>query len=261
MLSTRASQIRCRFNDEFLNAEGGYYGDNSQTANAIPLVFGLVEPSRRKVVLENLVRNVVENDYRMTSGDVGFRFLIQALSDGGEDEIVYRMINHDRNPGYGYQLKMGATALTESWDADRNSSNNHFMLGHIMEWFYEDLLGIEAMEAFPGFKRVRIRPSVIHDLEWVEGAYESLHGPIKVRWERTAEAFQLNVSIPANTTAEVYLPRSRAGIVKVNGLAPEDSHWARPVEGEGTGIVLLVDSGTFVFEVSQPQWSDPPQAR
>ncbi|MEX0332622.1 MAG: family 78 glycoside hydrolase catalytic domain [Puniceicoccaceae bacterium] len=249
----RAEEIRESFNATFFNREAGFYGGNSQAANAIPLVFGIVEPEYRKVVLENLVQDVVENDYRMTAGDVGFRFLIQALSEGGRDGVVYRMINHDRNPGYRYQLKMGATALTESWDADRNSSNNHFMLGHITEWFYEDLLGIEAMEDYPGFKRVRINPSVIDGLSWVEGGYESLHGPIRVRWDIKNAVYRLAVEIPANTSAEVHLPAMEPDRVRVNGRAIADIEWIQEMKQDSGKLVLLVASGSYVFEVNKPE--------
>ena len=149
---------------------------------------------------------------------------------------------------------MGATALTESWDASRNSSNNHFMLGHITEWFYEDLLGIEAMEEFPGFKRVRINPSIVGDLAWAEGSYDSLHGPIRVRWERTMDAFRLEVSIPANTTAEVHLPATQASSVTVDGKSIEEVPFVQAVDGVEVGMVLNVGSGEHVFEVDAPNF-------
>ena len=251
--SRRAEEIRRRFNDEFFDEEGGFYGRNSQAANAIPLVFGLVEPADRSRVFASLVRNVVENEYRMTAGDVGFRFLIQALSDGGRDDIVYRMINHQRNPGYGYQLKMGATALTEAWDASRSSSNNHFMLGHIMEWFYEDLLGIGTMEEFPGFKRVRIRPRPVGDLAWVEGSHDSLHGPVAVRWERDGNLFRLKVTIPANTSAEIWLPTDRPDSVNLNAMPLAQAEVLEDILLVEGSTLVTVPSGSHEFTVQEPR--------
>jgi hypothetical protein len=249
--SRRAEEIKARFNSEFYNADGGYYGDNTQAANAIALCFNLVEPSFQDEVVENLVQNVVDNEYRMTAGDIGFRFLVQALSDAGHDDIVYRMINHERDPGYGYQLKMGATALTESWSASRTSSNNHFMLGHVTEWFYEDLLGIEALQREPGFKRIRIRPRVVGDLQWASGSYKSLHGSIESGWEMSEDTFQLEVTIPVNTSAEVWLPTTDASSVKVDGIDLEENRYATVVRIEGNCLVVLISSGTYEFTLKQ----------
>ena len=132
-------------------------------------------PTRR--VLEALVRDVEQRGYA-TAGDVGFRSLLQALASDGRSDVVYRLINQDEKPGYGYQLRKGATALTEAWDANLGSSHNHFMLGQVIEWFYQDLAGITADPAGPGFKAIVLRPQPVADLAWAEASYESLRGPI-----------------------------------------------------------------------------------
>jgi hypothetical protein len=131
---------------------------------------------------------------------------LRALADAGRSDVIYRLVNQDEKPGYGYQLKQGATALTESWDANRGASHNHFMLGQVIEWFYHDLAGIQPDAAEPGFKNIIIRPQPVGDLAWVEATYESIRGPIAVRWDRAGEKFTLKVTIPANTTATVHVP-------------------------------------------------------
>ena len=79
---------------------------------------------------------------RLTTGDVGNRYLIQTLARNGEHELIYKMFNHEEAPGYGFQLKFGATTLTEQWDPRQGSSWNHFMMGQIDEWFFNSLVGI-----------------------------------------------------------------------------------------------------------------------
>jgi hypothetical protein len=106
-------------------------------------------------------------------------------------------------PGYGYQLAHGATALTESWQALRNVSNNHLMLGHLMEWFYSGLAGIKQTDSSIAFKKILIHPEVVGDIKDVKASYQSPYGLIKSEWHKTATTFQLQVSIPANTTAVV----------------------------------------------------------
>ena len=129
----------------------------------------------------------------------------------------------------------GATSLTESWDANLNSSHNHFMLGQITEWFYKDLAGIDVDPTGPGFKKIILRPQPVGDLAWVEAGYESIHGPISVRWESDGEHFVLKATIPENTTATVFLPAREGGAVQEGGA---------PAKQRGT-MRKMIESGSF----------------
>ena len=97
------------------------------------------------------------------------------------------------------------------------------MLGQIIEWFYRCLVGIEPDPAGPGFRRVVIRPQPVGDLTWAEAAYESIRGPIRVRWEREAGRFILQVSIPPNAQATVHVPTDQGGDVMEGGTAAHES--------------------------------------
>ncbi len=101
----RAEQIRASYNRHFFDAEKGSYATGSQCANALPLVMGMVDPAERERVFAALVRDVESRGGAMTAGDVGFRYLLQALAQGNRSDLIYRMINQDDKPGYGYQLK------------------------------------------------------------------------------------------------------------------------------------------------------------
>ncbi len=127
------------------------------------------------------------------------------------------MNNQSDRPGYGLQLKKGATSLTEAWDARRSSSQNHFMLGQIMEWFYHDLAGIQCDPTGPGFKKIFIKPAVVGDIKWVKARYNSIHGPIISEWTRAGSTLNLNVMIPANTSATIFVPSRSASEVTKNG--------------------------------------------
>ena len=85
----------------------------------------------------------------LTAGDIGYRYLLKVLDDEGRSDVIFDMNDRSDVPGYGYQLAKGATALTESWQALPSVSNNHFMLGHIMEWFYSGLGGIRPAPGYP----------------------------------------------------------------------------------------------------------------
>ncbi|MDD3512366.1 MAG: alpha-L-rhamnosidase C-terminal domain-containing protein, partial [Fermentimonas sp.] len=199
------SEIKNSFNREFLNEENKYYGTGSQASNAMPLFAGLVDPQNREEVLNNLVKNIEERGFRLSTGDVGNRYLFQTLADNGLNEIMYKMHNHKEVPGYGFQLQFGATTLTELWDPRAGASWNHFMMGQIEEWFFKSLAGIRS-ENNSGFKNIIIAPQPVGDLKFVNASYQTLYGKISVDWEKQDNVFTLNVSIPANCTAKIYLP-------------------------------------------------------
>lgn len=201
-----ADSIRLAFNNKFLDTVTKVYATGSQTSFAIPLYFGIAPEKYKKQLLANLVDSIATHDYAITAGDIGFRYLVQTLENNGENEVIYKMNNRDNVPGYGYQIKMGATALTESWMALRTVSNDHMMLGHLMEWFYSALGGIRQQEGSVGFKKILIEPQFVKGINWVNCSYNSINGEIAVHWKRLKNnKIRLHVEIPVNTTAKVIL--------------------------------------------------------
>jgi hypothetical protein len=243
-----ASEIRAAFNKTFFNAETGRYATGSQSANSIPLVMGLVEPANRGKVLDAIVQDVEKHGNAVTAGDVGYRYLLRALAEGGRSDVIFAMNNQSDKPGYGYQLKMGATSLTEAWNADPSSSQNHFMLGQIMEWFYHDLAGIGCEPNAAGFKKIVIRPQPVGDVNWVEASFKSIRGQIVSNWKRQAGEFTLNVTIPAGASATVYLPCAAASEITESGKPAPSSPGVRLVRREEHRAVYAIDSGAYTFQ-------------
>lgn len=249
--AARAEEIRASYNKKFFHADTGTYATNSQCANALALVFGIVEPADRARVLAALVRDVEDHGYTMTAGDVGYRYLLSALAQGGRSDLIYRIVNQDEKPGYGFILKKGETSMTEAWDANGSSSHNHFMLGQVIEWFYGELAGIAPDPAAPGFKNTIIHPHPVGDLTWAEATHASPHGPIKVRWDRKDAKFTLKVTIPANTTAEVFMPAREAGAVTEGGRPIAQTRGVKFLRREGDSDVFAIESGSYVFAAAQ----------
>lgn len=211
--SSLADDIRIAFDKRFLNNDTAQYGTGSQCSNALPLFLHMTQD---KKVFMNLLKDVEAHGNRLTTGDVGNRYLIQTLARNGQHELIYKMFNHEEAPGYGFQLKFGATTLTEQWDPRQGSSWNHFMMGQIDEWFFNSLVGIRPYAASEfgnqqndskqGYWKFVIAPEPVGDLKFVKSSYETLYGTIVVNWTRQNGTFTLNVSVPVNTTAVVYLP-------------------------------------------------------
>lgn len=244
-----AGEIKAAFNAKFFNAEKRHYDRDSQTGNAMPLFLGLAAPEHRAVVLDGVVNSIRGNGNRVTAGDVGFYYVVQALLDGGRSDVLYDMLCQTNGPGYMFQLRKGATSLTEAWDTNPGSSQNHCMLGHIEEWFYSGLLGIHA--ASPGFKEIVIRPQMPDGLAWAEGHYDSVHGRIASKWKRDG-TITMGVSIPPNTTATVFVPAKDRESVTESGKRADESPGVKFLRMEDGAAVFSIGSGSYTFILSAP---------
>ena len=246
--SELTENIRRVFNEKFYNETNQFYATDSQTANSIPLVMGICEPTNRTAVLDAIVRDVRKRDNGLTSGDVGYRYLLRALAEGGRSDVIFDINNQTNKPGYGMQLEQGATSLTEAWDARRGSSQNHFMLGQIQEWFYHDLAGIQNAPDSPGFKRIVINPQPVGDVTWVKASYDSSRGKIVSDWKHEGGQFTLKVTIPANTTATVYMPAKSLDTVMEGWRSAARSEGVTFLRQEDGRAVFNIVSGSYDFE-------------
>lgn len=245
-----AADIAGAFNREFFNPAEGSYSTGSQCANSIPLVMNLAPPEARQKVIEKIVADVRQRGNALTAGDVGYRYLLRALSEGGRSDVIYDVNNQSEKPGYGYQLKQGATSLTEAWDAGRNSSQNHFMLGQIVEWFYAGLAGIQPDPAGPGFRAIIIKPAIVGDLTWVKGSYNSMHGRIESEWRKRGNNFELRVAVPPGCTATVWVPGADPRQMTVNNKAVAQNRLAPLLRSTENSCAFAVSSGNYVFKSS-----------
>jgi hypothetical protein len=245
----RTESIRQSFNKEFFNPQKGIYATGSNTTCAMPLFLNIVDPKNRKTLTDSLVSDIRRRGNAFTSGEVGYRFLLGALAQEGHSDLIYEMNNQTDKPGYGYQIKKGATSLTEKWDAGVGSfgSQNHFMSGQINEWFFHDLLGIGIDAEGAGFRKFIIKPMPIGDLEWVKGSYRTVSGLISVEWKRNNGTFELILNIPANTSATVYIPAKTENCVSENGKHVDKSKGIKFLRNEKDRVVYEVGSGEYHF--------------
>ena len=244
-----SEEIKKAFNAEFFNEQSKVYATGSQTSMAMPLCFGLVEEKYRNEVFKNMVDSINASGKKLTAGDIGFHFLVQALHEGGASQLLYEMNYRDDVPGYGFQLRKGATALTESWAALAQVSNNHLMLGHIMEWFYTGLAGINQAENSVGYKEIVIRPELVGDINYVKGTRRTIYGNIDSEWKKTHGAFEIRISIPPNTTATIHLPASEKSRIFANEQ-PVSVNTELKVLGFTNGrAIIKTGSGDYKFTI------------
>lgn len=244
-LTRDADAIKSAFNKKFFNPVTKIYSTGSQTAMAMPISVGLVQEADKTAVFKNMVDSIIINGKKLTAGDVGYHFLVEALHEAGASQLLYDMNARDDVPGYGFQLRKGATALTESWPALEEVSNNHLMLGHIMEWFYYGLAGISQSDSSVAYKHVVIKPEVVGDLTYVKGSFKSPYGLITSEWKKTNNQFELIVEIPANSTATVILPAEKGSKVSVDGKAATGKSDINQVLTVNGKYVLNIGSGKY----------------
>ena len=243
-----AEEIRLAFNKEFFNLETKIYSTGSQTAYSMPLFFGMVDDVYKKEIVANLVNSINENNKALTAGDVGYRYLLRVLEQEGHSQLIFDMNSRTDVPGYGYQLSKGATSLTESWAGLRDVSNNHMMLGHIMEWFYSGLGGIRQTDDSKGYKNIIITPEIVGDITWAETSYQTLSGEIISSWKISNDNFTLKVRIPVGCTATIEIPQADPDKITESGKSVMLSESIKIVNVSDGKTKCEVASGEYIFK-------------
>lgn len=246
-----ASQIKQAFNKTFWNDTTKKYDRDSQTANAVALYMGLTDSKNREQTFENLVSDIRNRENALTAGDVGYRYVLRALEMNNASDIIYDMNCKYDVPGYGWQLAHGATSLTESWQAYGFVSNNHCMLGHLMEWLFSGLGGIRQADNSVGFKHIVFKPAIVGDIHEVNVTHESSYGHISCQWEDQVDEFSLRVEVPANSHATVYLPFTKGNLVTESGLLLNDENGIKSVTEQDGYKLVEVGSGIYNFNVKK----------
>ena len=243
MYKQLAAAVKASFNSNFFDKQKLQYDSASQTANAMALYMGMVEPQYKQAVIDALIKDIKRRNNALTAGDIGYRYVLRALEDAGRSDVIFDMNSRDDMPGYGFQLKHGATALTESWQAYESVSNNHFMLGHLMEWFYTGLAGIKQANNSVAYNKIELKPQPVGDISSAKASYHSVYGEIVSDWKRNGKEFELNVEIPVNTTATIYLPAKKGSVIKENGKTIM-------VDFVNGKAVVKIGSGKYYFKTN-----------
>ena len=234
--------VTVAYNAKYLDASTGRYDHNTVTANILPLAFGVVpddneskpplkinnstdqqinESTLKEKVFANIIdKTVNEFDGHVSTGVVGIQQLMRTLTEYGRGDLALQLATNDTYPSWGYMVRKGATTIWELWNGDTgdpsmNSGNHVMLLGDLIIWYYEYLGGIRAL--VPGYSTIQLKPYPIEGLDYVNCSYQSVSGLIESKWKRiksngknnSSDRFEWDILIPANTTAEVWLPTSK----------------------------------------------------
>ena len=216
-------QVLAAFRDEYVTKTGRLVSE-TQTAMVLALHFGLVEDRFKAAIAERLEQNIAAHKTHLTTGFIGTPYLCLALSDAGKHELAGKLLLQEENPGWLYEVKMGATTIWERWnsvmpDGSFNPANmnslNHYAYGSIGNWLYTRLCGLRLLE--PGYKRFSVSPSFIKGITWADLSYESVYGTIRCAWRCEKGTITVDVTVPANTTAELALPEKDGTVALGSG--------------------------------------------
>ena len=249
-----AQEIKDAYIQNFMEPETGKLDPGTQASQAFALYLDLVPETEKQAVVDYLINKITaENDGHLSTGIFGTKYLLHILSDLGYADVAYDIVNHRSFPGWGFMLENDATTLWEHWDfSDNTFSHNHPMFGSVSEWFYKWLAGIQPHTDAVGFDRIIIRPQVIDGLNWVKAHYDSIRGRIASEWHYENGRFALNVTIPPNTSATVYIPAKDASNVTEGGIPADRAEGVKFLAFDDGFASYGIKSGAYSFSHFTP---------
>ena len=256
-----AKEIKNSIKNEYVSPNGRLTVQ-TQTGLVLALYTEVLPESMMKQLVRDLVKLIKESNYHLTTGFIGTPYICLVLSKYGYSEIAYRLLLNEDLPSWLYQIKMGATTIWERWnsiteDGKMNpkgmNSLNHYAYGAIVEWLFKCMLGIQPIEDYPGYTKIKIAPELNYRIDFAKGSYNSSIGMYKVSWEiLETDEITFNISIPFNAEADIYLPRAKKEVIskQTNYKAVEETGYTK----------LTLPSGEYSFtylptEFFRQKWS------
>ncbi|MEI8342592.1 MAG: family 78 glycoside hydrolase catalytic domain, partial [Verrucomicrobiota bacterium] len=257
--TNQCDEIRKAFVREFLQPDGSIK-ESSQTGYALAFAMDLLPAEMREKSADKFVQEIKRFNDHLATGFIGTPRLLPALSKAGRDDVAYKLLLTDTYPSWLFPVKNGATTMWERWNGwtpDKGfgdismNSFNHYAFGAVGEYLYGYVGGIQPVS--PGYKTIKIRPVIGAGVTWAKTAFESPYGRIATAWKVEASGLQLDVMIPPNTTATVYVPAtSNAGITESKTPVAQAKN-VTFLRQEAGVAVYAVGSGTYRFHSPFPK--------
>jgi alpha-L-rhamnosidase len=237
--------IRNAFQKAYIK-DDGQVGTGTQTSYVVALYTKIAPEPLEAALVNNLVKDIESRNWHLSTGFLGTPFLLATLADHGRTEVAYRLLLNDTYPSWGYMLSKGATTWWERWNGDTGdpsmNSYNHYAFGSVVAWVYRYVAGIDTTSEAPGFHHVVIHPRPDATMPHASGEYESVYGKISTDWTSNSASFSLKVTIPANTSATLFLPAIANSHVTEGGNSVETHQ-------EDGSYIVQIGSGSYDFNV------------
>ena len=238
--------IRAAFQRAYIK-DDGEVGTGTQTSYVVALYTRMAPESLEPLLIDRLVKDIEARDWHLSTGFLGTPFLLFTLADHGRTDVAYRLLLNETYPSWGYMLSKGATTWWERWNGDTGdpsmNSYNHYAFGSVIAWVYRYAAGIDTTVASPGFKEIVMHPHLDARMASARAEYNSIYGKIISDWKGTAAGpFSLRVTIPANTSATVFLPAIAGAHLTEGGNAVRG-------QAENGSYIVRIGAGSYSFEV------------
>ena len=238
--------LKDRMNEVYFNPSTCQYSTGSQAANVFALYLDIVPGEYKTKVAENIVADVIEQDYHVSTGNLMSKHIYEVLTEQGYVDIAYKLASQTTYPSLGYMVEQGATTVWERWENKQGydmNSHNHPMYGSICAWFYKYLAGMSPVK--PGFLVSCIKPYIPKDLGYVKASYDTIYGKLTSEWRKQDGKLYMDVSIPAGTIGHVYIP-----VQNGTDEVEMDLSQAISVTRFDTCVLVKVASGNHHFAVA-----------
>ena len=236
----------------------------TQTSNVLSLFLDMVPGDKKKAVLKNLVDDITRiHGNHLNTGISGTRYILDVLTRYGQVDLAYKLVTQTTYPSWGYMIRKGATTIWERWEyltAGGMNSHNHIMFGSVDAWFYKVLAGINVDLAGPGFQRIIIKPYIVGDLKYVSASLKTIRGMVSSSWIKRRSSLILNVTLPFNSQAKVYIPKMKLEkIIVKEGKKPiwRNGSYLESIAGITGGseddeyVTFNIGSGSYSFEIGR----------
>lgn len=250
-------KIKTAFLNEYATPNGGLVS-GTQTAYVLALNFDMFPENLRAQAAARLAENVESYDNHLTTGFLGTPYLCHVLTRFGYTNIAYKLLLQQTYPSWLYPVKMGATTIWERWDGIKPDSSfetpsmnsfNHYSYGAIGDWMYRAVVGIDTYADGVGYKHIKVMPHIGEGLTTAAATLQTYYGVLSSGWKVENGSISLDVEIPANTTANIYVPAKTAEGVTEGGVALSSVKDIQVTGVEDGYVVVKVGSGKFHFEV------------
>lgn len=243
-------RIKDAFNKEYVTGSGRLVS-STQTAYVLALNFDMLPENLRQQAAQRLVDNIRSYNNHLTTGFLGTPYLCHVLTRFGYTDVAYQLLLQDTYPSWLYPVKMGATTIWERWDGIKPdgtfqvpsmNSYNHYAYGAIGDWMYRVMAGIDTYEDGVGYKHIKVQPHIGGGLTNVSASLDTYYGKISNTWKVENDKLSMDVEVPPNTRATVYVPADNKDSVYENGAVVSN------IKGFEDGYVVLeLGSGSYHF--------------
>lgn len=198
-----AAHVKDAMNAAYYDYEQHTYG--TQTLNSFCADIGMAPDGEEEAMAKWCCQDIAAHDYHITCGHIGIRYIFNFLTKHGCFETLEKLLATRTEPSFAHQIDSGATTLWEDAQSHTTgySSLNHPFKGSYCVWLYEDVLGVKKNE--PGYKTFTVKPETTSIIPWAKGSVDTVYGEIKVDYQL---GDHFCVTVPANTTAHVFVPQT-----------------------------------------------------